>query len=48
MGAKQGKMKGTLGEAFAWWKVLSPMVESLDVKPHLRDQLLNHAIMAAY
>ena len=24
------------------------MVESLDVKPHLRDLLLNHAIMATY
>ena len=24
------------------------MVESLDVKPHLRDLLLSHAVMAAY
>ena len=48
MGGKQSKTKGTLGEALAQWKVLSPMVESLDVKPHLRDLLLNHAIMATY
>ena len=48
MGAKQGKIKRTLGEALAWWKVLSPIVESLDVKPHLRGLFLSHAIMAAY
>ena len=36
------------GRAFARWKVLSPMVESLDMKPHFRDLLLNHAIMTTY
>lgn len=45
---KPGKKTGTLGEAVGRWKVLSPMVDSLDVKPHLRDLLLNHAVMAAY
>ena len=45
---KAGKKAGTLGEAVGRWKVLSPMVESLDVKPHLQDLLLNHAVMAAY
>ena len=48
VGGKSTKKTGTLGEAVQRWKVLSPMVESLDVKPHLRDLLLNHAVMAAY
>ena len=47
-GQKAGKKAGTLGEAVGRWKVLSAMVESLDVKLHLRDLLLNHAVMAAY
>ena len=34
-GQKAGKKAGTLGKAVGRWKVLSPMVESLDVKPHL-------------
>ena len=34
-GQKAGKKAGTLGEAVGCWKVLSPMVESLDIKPHI-------------
>ena len=48
VGGKSTKKTGTLGEAVQRWKVLSPMVESLDVKPYLWDLLLNHAVMAAY
>ena len=47
-GQKAAKKAATLGEAVGRWKVLSLMVESLDVKPHLWDLLLNHTVMAAY
>ena len=39
---------GTLGNAVLEWKVIQPMVEALDVHPHMRDLVTNYALVAAH
>ena len=39
---------GTLGNAVLKWKVIQPMVEALDVRPHMWDLVTNYALVAAH
>lgn len=46
--AKAKASMGTLGNAVLKWKVIQPMVEALDVRPHMRDLVTNYALVAAH
>lgn len=48
-GAKPKRTSGTLGDAvLGKWKVMQPMVDALDVHPHVRNLVANYAVVAAY
>ena len=48
-GAAKPKTRGTLGDAvLGKWKVMQPMVDTLDVHPHVRNLVANYEIVAAY
>ena len=46
--AKTKASTGTLGSAVLKWKVIQPMVEALDVRPHMRDLVNSYTLVAAY
>ena len=46
--AKAKASTGTLGSTVLKWKVIQPMVEALDVRPHMRDLVTNYALVAAH
>ena len=47
--ATKPKTKGTLGDAvLGKWKVMQPMVDALDVHPHVRNLVPNYVIVEAY
>ena len=49
LGAAKPKTKGTLGDAvLSKWKVMQPIVDALDVHPHVCNLVANYAIIAAY
>ena len=49
LGAAKAKAStGTLGSAVLKWKVIQPMVEALDMRPHMRDLVTNYAFVAAH